>query len=129
MLMDHKVLASGVRTDSVEGGKPGKLGTGDGRRLGLQRPDDRCGLALRRKLVTAPCEFRCGSVCRRQANRVGTQTQCLAELAPERDVRLLLGDVTCELGGVSAADLLEPNRAAANYVRLLPGVLAELIAR
>src|SRR5712691_3976680 len=126
--MDDKVLSAGVRTDSVEGRQAGKLGSGDGRRLCLQRPYNRCRLALRYKVITALHELRRGSVCRRLANRVGAQTECLAKLVPKSDVGLLLLDVACELVGVSAADLLEPSRDGAHHVRVLHDVLAELIA-
>jgi len=127
ILMDDKVLASGVRTDSIEVAQPSKLGSGDCGGLHLQRPDHRCRLAFPRKLITALYELGRGSVCRRNANRVGAQTQCLAKLVPERDVGPLLFDVVCELIGVTAADLLKPNRDRSNYVRVLLDLVAEFI--
>src|SRR5260370_36997451 len=104
MLVDREVLASGIRADPVEGGQPDELGAGDSWGLSFERPNHGRTLAGGRELVAAPDQLGGGSVCRLESNFIRSQSERLAELVPERDVRPLLCCVTGEVGRVTATD-------------------------
>src|SRR6266851_9107357 len=128
MLMDREVLSAGLRADPIEGGQPDELGAGDSWGLSLERPNHGRTLAAGCEPVTAPDELGRGCVCRLESNFIGSQSERLAELVPESDVRPLLRCVTSEVGRVASANLFEPTRDCAHDVGVLLDVIAELIA-